>query len=94
MKYIGTNVYIRLLEPSDAQAKLELHLRNKDFFQDYSPSKTDEFYTLEEQKKIIEERIEESKKDINYSFGIFLKDTDELIGNVTLSEVLRGALQS
>lgn len=94
MMYFGENIYIRLWEPRDAQAKLELHIRNKDFFQDYSPKKTDEFYTLEEQVKIIQDCIEESKKDSKYSFGIFLKATDELIGNVTLSEVLRGSLQS
>jgi len=32
--------------------------------------------------------------DKQYPFGIFLKETDELIGDVTLMEVLRGPLQS
>lgn len=94
MMYFGENVYIRLWEPGDAQARLELHVRNREFFQDYSPKKAEEFYTIEMQKKIIEGCIEDSKKDTKYSFGIFLKDTDELLGDVTLSEVLRGPLQS
>lgn len=94
MVYHGQDIYIRIWELRDAEAKLELHIRNKEFFQDYSPKREEEFYTLEEQKKRIEERINESKQGVDYSFGIFLKDTDELIGNVTLSEVLRGALQS
>lgn len=94
MRFIGDKIYIRLLELSDAKAKLDMHLRNKEFFQDYTPSRGDEFYTLEYQINLIEGFVEESRNDTKYSFGIFLKETDELIGNVTLSEVLRGPLQS
>jgi [ribosomal protein S5]-alanine N-acetyltransferase len=34
------------------------------------------------------------ERDERYSFGIYLAETDELIRNVTLSEVVRGPLQS
>lgn len=94
MKYVGENIYVRLLDVSDAEAKLSLHVRNKAFFQLYSPSRDEQFYTLEGQVKMIENNVALSEMDERYSFGIFLKDTDELIGIVTLSEVLRGALQS
>lgn len=94
MKLIGTNIYIRQLEVSDAAAMLELQMNNKDFFQTYSPTRLDGFYTIEGQIKVIEANIEQSKNDSRYSFGIFLNETDKLIGNVALSEILRGALQS
>jgi ribosomal-protein-alanine N-acetyltransferase len=94
MKYVGENIYIRLLEQSDAEARLRLNLNNKEFFQTYTPKREEAFYTLEMQLKIIEEDMEQSKNDVRYSFGIFLNETDELIGNVALTEVLRGPLQS
>jgi ribosomal-protein-alanine N-acetyltransferase len=94
MKYTGEHVYIRPLEASDAEARLRLNLNNKVFFQTYTPKRDEAFYTLETQLKIIEEDMNQSKNDMRYSFGIFLKETDELIGNVALTEVLRGPLQS
>lgn len=94
MKLMGEHIYIRLFEVSDAQAMLDLQIRNKEFFQLYSPKKKEDFYTLEIQIRIMEDNVEQSKNDSKYAFGIFLKETDELIGNVTLSEILRGPLQS
>jgi [ribosomal protein S5]-alanine N-acetyltransferase len=94
MKIIGNNIYIRLLEISDAEAVLQLHTRNAEFFIAYTTSRKEDFYTLEAQVKIIEDGIRQRENDLKYAFGIFLIETDELIGNVTLAEVLRGPLQS
>lgn len=94
MKFAGENIYIRTLEISDGAAMLELQLRNKEFFQTYTPKRLEGFYTLEGQVKTIEATIEQSKNDSRYSFGIFINETDELIGYVALSEILRGSLQS
>lgn len=94
MIYTGDNIYIRLLEVSDAEAMLDLYLRNRDFFQDYSPKKDEVYYTLETQEKLMESYVEGSKKDERYSFGIFLIETDRPIGYIALTEVLRGPLQS
>lgn len=94
MKYVGKSVYIRHLEVSDAEAMLELQIRNKEFFQTYTPIRIEGFYTIAGQIKAIEANILQSENDSRYSFGIFLNETDELIGNVALSEILRGPLQS
>ena len=94
MKYVGENVYIRQLEVSDAAAMLELQVKNKEFFQTYTPIRIEGFYTIEGQVKSIEANLAQSESDSRYSFGIFLNETDELIGNVALSEILRGSLQS
>ena len=94
MKFVGKNTYIRQLEVSDAAAVLELQIRNKDFFQTYTPMRIEGFYTIEGQVKVIEANIAQSESDSRYSFGIFLNETDKMIGNVALSEILRGPLQS
>jgi len=94
MKFVGQNIYIRQMELSDAAALLGLQIRNKEFFQTYTPMRIEGFYTIEGQVKVIEANIAQSESDSRYSFGIFFNETDELIGNVTLSEILRGPLQS
>lgn len=94
MKFVGKNIYIRQFEVSDAAALLGLQIRNKEFFQTYTPMRIEGFYTIEGQTKVIEANITQSESDSRYSFGIFLIETDELIGNVALTEILRGPLQS
>jgi [ribosomal protein S5]-alanine N-acetyltransferase len=94
MNFLGKNIYIRQLEVSDATAALELQIRNKEFFQAYSPMRIDGFYTVQGQTNVIEANIAQSQNNSKYTFGIFLNDTDELIGSVSLSEILRGPLQS
>lgn len=94
MKINGNAIYLRPLEPPDAEGILDLQLRNKDFFKKYSGTRTDDFYTLDYQLKSITTSISQREKDEKYSFGIFLKETDALIGGISLSEILRGPLQS
>ncbi|SEN46450.1 GNAT family N-acetyltransferase [Lihuaxuella thermophila] len=94
MKLRGQNVFLKFLELSDAEALLRLELKNRDFFQRYTALRDDDFYTLEGQRDRIRKNNELKNLDRLYSFGIYLLETGELIGNITLSEVVRGALQS
>lgn len=94
MKIDGDKIYLRTLEEADAESMLDLQLRNKDFFAKYSSTRNEDFYTLEYQLEAIRKSLGQRERDERYSFGIFLKATDELIGSIALSEVLRGSLQS
>jgi len=94
MKIDGEKIYIRFLEISDAQAMLDLNLRNKEFFQKYVCTRGDSFYKLRAREDSIRDSIKQREDDKQYSFGIFKKDTDELVGNIALSEILRDSLQS
>lgn len=86
-------VYIRFFEPADAEALLALHVRNRDFFQTYNPARDEAFYTLETQLANIGNGKDERSQDKRYPFGIFLRETDELVGEISLFEVKRGPLQ-
>ncbi|SFJ78262.1 GNAT family N-acetyltransferase [Thermoflavimicrobium dichotomicum] len=94
MRMNGNKIFLKILESSDAEALLRLELKNRDFFQKYTPLRDDAFYTLEGQLNRIRKQSELKNLDQLYSFGIYLMETRELIGNVTLSEVVRGHLQS
>lgn len=94
MKLQGNKIFVKILESTDAEALLRLELKNRDFFQKYTPFRDDHFYTLEGQLDRIQTNNEKKERDQLYSFGIYLIETGELIGIVTLSEVLRGPYQS
>lgn len=93
MRINGNEIYLKLLEVSDAENTVKLERENKDFFQMYSPLREDDFYTLEGQQNRIQKNCELMEQDQSYSFGIFL-NVDRLIGAIHLSEVVRGPLQS
>ena len=94
MKLVGNGIYLRFLEERDATAKLELNLRNRSFFESYLTTRTEDFYTFEYQLNSIKSCLASKEKDSGYFWGVFLTDSDDLIGNVSLTEVVRGPLQS
>jgi ribosomal-protein-alanine N-acetyltransferase len=94
MKIYGNRIYLRHLEERDAAALLDLNVRNREFFQKFSPIRDADFYTLEGQRDQIKRYKSRQNDDYGYAWGIFLRSNDELIGNVALMEILRGALQS
>lgn len=94
MRIEGKQIYLKLYEISDAEMLLDLNIRNKEFFEKYSSTRKEEYYTVDFQRKYIEKSLEQKEKDEKYTFGIFLRGTDTLIGTIMLSEILRGPLQS
>ena len=88
------SIYIRLLQVEDTEAALKLEVRNKDFFKHYSILRSPDFYTYEKMKERIENGIAGAANDTLYAFGIFLSQTDELIGNIALSHISRGPAQN
>ena len=89
----GNKIFIRFFENADAESLLDLHLRNGELFQKYSPTFEEDFYTLDRNRKYISNSIKQREDDKNYSFGIYLKDNGKLVGDVSLYHLSRGALQ-
>lgn len=94
MKIQGDKIYLRFFEKGDAEAYTELQIRNREFFKNYVTTRSDKFYTLEYQKQFIKNTIVQRENDENYVFAICETNTDKVVGNVALTEVLRGPLQS
>lgn len=94
MTLTGGKIFIRFFEDSDAEALLDLHLENSEFFQGRSPTFAEDFYTLDSKRKYISSAAEQREKDGGYLFGIYLKDDGQLIGDINLAHIFRGPLQS
>lgn len=87
------NIYIKILDKSDLQALFDIESRNKSFFQQYAPERESDFYSLDGQARRLKEIEERKEKGLGYSFGIYLHDTHELIGQIGLFKIERGPAQ-
>lgn len=85
------SIYIRRLELDDAQSWLDLRRKNYDFRSQFIPMLPDRYSSLNEQRKVIEQVIENWEKGLGYGFGVFLSTHHQLIGRVNLNHVVRGA---
>ncbi|MDN4074211.1 GNAT family protein [Fictibacillus sp. CENA-BCM004] len=94
MRMDGEHFFLKLLDPSDSEALLQLEVDNREFFQMYSPLRNDEFYTLEGQRERLEVINKMREMGHQYTFGIFLKGSEELIGDVSLFKIERGPAQT
>jgi ribosomal-protein-alanine N-acetyltransferase len=91
MELVGEKVFLGYLETADAEALLQLESRNQSFFQMYTGTREQEFYTLEGQLQRIQRNQEKKDLDQTYTFGIFLIETGEMIGTIGLFEVRASA---
>ena len=87
-------IFVRLLEMEDTEALLSLEYENKEFFQLYTATRDDSFYTREGQSDRLMKAIEAANEGTSCTFGVFLSETGELIGIVSLSEIVKGNFQS
>lgn len=92
-KLVGTGIYLRRLEPADAAALHDLRVSNRAFLEPFEPSRHERFFTLQSQRDYIQMAIVDWDDDEAYAFGVFA-DSDEMVGRVALSNVVRGAWQN
>ncbi|SMF91276.1 ribosomal-protein-alanine N-acetyltransferase [Paenibacillus uliginis N3/975] len=90
----GARIVVKPVEEFHVESLLKLEVQNRDFFQLFTGLREDIFYTHQGQLVRIREAVESSREDKGYVFVIVLKDTQQIIGEVILSEVVRGDLQS
>jgi ribosomal-protein-alanine N-acetyltransferase len=89
-----SRVFLRELEPGDAEALASLLRRNRSFLAPWDPERPESFFTVEGQRHLIEAGMEEREAGRGWSFAILEQATDELVGRIALSSVARGAWQS
>lgn len=88
----GQNVILRNLTPGDAEELLEYYKKNKNYLAPFEPSRDSSFYTLENQRKLLNESYKQLLNGTNIELGIF--KNDQLIGKAKLSNIVYGSLKS
>ncbi|TQR23972.1 GNAT family N-acetyltransferase [Bacillus safensis] len=94
MEKINQSIYLRDFIEEDAEALTTLEYENREFFQPFTSLRKENFYTISEQLKRIQMYQKGRKKDETYAKGIFHRDTNQLIGTITLSGIVRDVIQS
>jgi ribosomal-protein-alanine N-acetyltransferase len=83
---------VRLIAVEDAAPLSELLRVNREFLAPWEPVRPEEYFTTDGQRRAIEEVLE------HYEYGTLVPyvivDQDQIVGRVTLSNVVRGAFQS
>lgn len=87
-------VYVRFPEDEDTGELTAMYKRNREFFEKFSPSILEEFYTEEYQLDKIMKSKADRAEDRKYDFVVCHKEDDRIIGSIGLSFVARGSLQS
>jgi ribosomal-protein-alanine N-acetyltransferase len=86
------------LQPSShASAKqvLEYELRNRDFFTPWVPLRTGEWFLEETQQRRLKQESDDAQHQLSYRFFMKLKsDADHIVGDVSISNIVRGAFWS
>ncbi|MFZ3577490.1 GNAT family N-acetyltransferase [Virgibacillus sp. DJP39] len=86
----GNQIYLKPLDSSHAEALLDMEVRNRDFFEQYTITRENDFYTMETQLERLQEKKVAQEEDKGYHFGIFLSESSELIGEIGLFRIERG----
>ena len=81
-------VVLRPVEPQRAAERLELQLRNREYWRASGPRRDDEWYTVARQRMDLEAQAVDRAEGRHLSFGVHLGA--ELVGRVSLSNIVRG----
>ncbi len=95
MKLVGKHIYIRLYKTADANELANLHIRNREFFSTSLPVAPRSFFIQKNIKKIrLEQALKRQLKGKYTLLESFLRENDKLIGDISLTQIVRGDLQS
>jgi ribosomal-protein-alanine N-acetyltransferase len=85
---------IRVVEPIDAGKLLGYRLENREYLAAWEPLREANYYTLEHCTQTVVEAREAARLDRGYALIVFDRGDDEMLGSVTLSNVVRGPFQA
>ncbi|MGD7046041.1 GNAT family N-acetyltransferase [Jeotgalibacillus proteolyticus] len=82
-------LYFRPLGVEDVDLFVQLLRRNRDFWTIHEPKHPESYYTREVQLEKLAEAQAQLKLGKEYSWGIFLAHTNELIGSISIYSIRR-----
>jgi len=86
-------IFLRQLQLEDAHALLDLRIKNREAHAIYEPIREESFFTLDGQQKFLQQRLDDATADRGCLFGLFDLKEERLIGQVNISNIVRGVAQ-
>lgn len=90
----SSHVFVRQLGIDDAESMLDVRQRNRAFLQPYEPTHHDLQFTLEGQRSVLSQSEKSFIDETAFAFAIRCAENGPIVGKITLSNVVRGALES
>lgn len=88
----GENLVLRNLTPSNANEVMKYYVKNKNYLAPFEPTRDNNFYTLETQKKLLIKSYREFLNGTSIDLGIYKEE--ELIGIIKISRILHGSFKN
>lgn len=88
----GSNIKIQALTPGDAEEVLDYHLRNREFLRCFEPTRDEDFYTIDSQKRTLTESYKQFLNGNGVNFGIY--KNNKLIGKIRISNIVMGVFKN
>lgn len=93
-KYVTNRLELRVLKPEDAGVVLNFYIKNREFLQPWEPIRDECFFTLDQQKEMLELEYYKIKVKESLRLWLFKKGEEKTIGNIGFSNIVRGVFQS
>lgn len=90
----GQSVTLRWPQPSDYQAWATLREQSRDFLVPWEPTWPLDDLTRGAFRRRLKRYADDQRNDLAYSFFIFRKEDDALVGGLTIANVRRGVAQA
>lgn len=88
----GQNIQLKVLSPKDTKELLYYYNKNKKHLEPYEPTRNEEFYTEEAQRKILIDNYKQYLNGTSVNFGIYKED--KFIGKIQISNIVIGVFKS
>lgn len=94
MRFETDRLLLRTLEASDLPILKDYLVRNRPFLSEWEPIRTEEHFKDETLMGIIQNEAIGNENKTLLSLYLFPRDEEKIIGNVVLSNIVRGPFQS
>lgn len=92
--YQTDRLYLKILKPNYCRKVLDYYKRNRQFLDEWEPKRPKELYTLSYQKRQLIYEYNDFKDNKAVRFWIIKKDTNTIIGNISISNIIMGNFKS
>ncbi len=93
--YCTERLTLKLSKEEFSHLVLSYYIKNKEFLEEYEPSRDNTFFTDRFQKAILKNYTSQADEDLSYRFWISKKENnEEIIGSISISNIIRGPFQS
>lgn len=89
MRVDGESLYLQMLTENDVYRFTQLLIRNKHYWSMFEPRFSDSYYTVEAQRDKLRQSLQQFRNGREFNFGIYERDTNALVGHISLYNVKR-----